>query len=279
MIPFEFTYLKPDTLQEAVQAYREFALAGRSPLYYSGGSEIITMCRTGTIRPGAVIDLKGIPECGALSRGEDWLTLGAALTLNQIKESKAFPLLTLACGRIADHTNQCRITLGGNLCGTIRYREASLPLLLCDAQTVLLGPEGMKTLPFDSAFQGRMHLNPGEMVVQVQVPAWALTARCAHIKKTANEKIDYPLVTVTALCKDQTLRAAFSGLAESPLRSLAVEAVLNDHGASPEARAASAVELLRQAARGDAEGSREYRLFVAQNTLRELLEAFDHDAL
>lgn len=192
MIPFEFTYLKPDTLQEAVQAYREFALAGRSPLYYSGGSEIITMCRTGTIRPGAVIDLKGIPECGALSRGEDWLTLGAALTLNQIKESKAFPLLTLACGRIADHTNQCRITLGGNLCGTIRYREASLPLLLCDAQTVLLGPEGMKTLPFDSAFQGRMHLNPGEMVVQVQVPAWALTARCAHIKKNREREDRLP---------------------------------------------------------------------------------------
>ena len=279
MIPFEFVYLRPDALAEALQAHREFALAGRTALYYAGGSEIITMSRVGAIRPDAVIDIKNIPELTALSVDHESLTIGAALTLNQIKESGLFPLLSLACGRIADHTNQCRITLGGNLCGTILYRETSLPLLLSDAEVTLCGPEGERTVPFGSAFQGRMRLNPGELVARVRVPSWALMARHAHIKRTAQEKIDYPLVNVTALWKDGALRAAFSGLAAQPLRSPEVEAILNDRGATPENRASGAARLLSEFARSDAEGSGEYRLFVVRNALQALLEDWENGAL
>lgn len=279
MIPFEFVYLRPDTLAEAVAAYREFEAAGKSALYYAGGSEIITMSRAGAIRPDAVIDVKNIPELNVLSIDRRGLTLGAALTLNQIKESRLFPLMALAAGRIADHTNQCRITLGGNLCGTIIYREASLPLLLSDAFVTLYGPEGERTAPFERVFQGRMQLSPGELAVHVFVPSWALSARHAHLKKTAQEKIDYPLVNVTALWKDGVLRAAFSGLAAQPLRSPEVESILNDRGASAETRALGAARLLSEFARGDAEGSREYRLFVAKNTLQELLEGWENGAL
>lgn len=279
MIPFDFVYLRPDTLSEAVQAYAEFWGAGKQPVYYAGGSEVITMSRAGAIRPGAVIDIKRIPELNALTVDEGALTLGAALTLNQIKESRLFPLMALAAGRIADHTNQCRITLGGNLCGTIRYRESSLPLMLAEAQASLFGPDGWRTLPFDSVFRGRMRLMPGEIVASVSVPAWALEARHAHIKRTANEKIDYPLVDVTALWKGEEMRVAFSGLAEAPIRCPEVEAVLNDRGASAHSRATSAARLLSDFARGDAEGSREYRLFVLRNTLRKLLEGEEDGAL
>lgn len=279
MIPFAFSYLRPDTLEEAVSAYREFALSGRAALYCAGGSEIISMCRAGAIRPDAVIDVKNIPELNALSIDDGALTLGAALTLNQIKESRLFPLMTLACGRIADHTNQCRITLGGNLCGTIIYRETSLPLFLADAEVSVFGPEGARTLPFRSVFDGRMRLAPGELLTQVRVPGWALSARHAHIKKTAQEKIDYPLVNVTALVADDVLRCAFSGLSDAPFRSAGVEAILNDRGVPIGDRAARAAAALAEFARGDVEASREYRLFAARNTLKTLLEGWESGSL
>ena len=279
MIPFEFVYLRPDTLAEAVQAHRAFSLAGRQALYYAGGSEIISMSRVGAIRPDAVIDIKRIPECNALSADRDGLTVGAALSLNRIKESRSFALLTLSCGRIADHTNQCRITLGGNLCGTIIYREASLALLLSDATVALCGPDGLRTVAFTDVFWGRMRLGPGEMVVSVCVPAWALAARHAHIKRTAHEKIDYPLVSLGALWKDGAIRVAFSGLAAHPLRSLAVEQVLNDRGAPAQSRAERAAALLAGEAHTDVEGSKDYRLFVVRNTLKKVLEDWDNDAL
>ncbi len=279
MIPFDFVYCRPESLTEAAQVYAQGRAAGLNPFYYGGGSEIITMSRAGDIRPGLVIDVKAIPDCRTLGMDGETLALGAARTLNEIKESKLFPLLGTACGRVADHTNQCRITLGGNLCGTIIYRETALPLLLADAQVVLHGPEGRRAVPLAAVFGRRMQLRAGELVVELRAPAWALSAPYAHIKKTAQEKIDYPLVNVTALRAPEGLRAAFSGVCAFPFRSAAVERVLNDAALSPAQRAEAAAEALPAPVHGDVEDSAAYRRFVFQNTLRKLLEEWEHAAL
>lgn len=279
MISFPFTYCRPDSLKEAADIYQQLRMEGKSPVYYAGGSEIITMCRSGSIRPDAVIDIKNIPECTVLAMDGQTLMIGAACTLNQIKESKLFRLLGLACGRIADHTNQCRITLGGNLCGTIIYRETSLPLMLSDADLVLCGPEGKRTVPFHSVFQGCMRLNSGELAVQAHIPGWALQARHAHIKITANEKIDYPLVDVAAIWKGTALYTAFSGVCSHPFRSEQIEAVLNDRSLPCRVRADRAANLLPEPAYSDVEGSGEYRIFVLKNTLRKLLEDWENDQI
>ncbi|MEA4891183.1 MAG: FAD binding domain-containing protein [Peptococcaceae bacterium] len=272
MIPFDFIYCRPDSLAEADEAFKELKNLGKNPVFYAGGSEIITMSRAGSIRPGAVIDIKKIPECILLSTDCQGLTIGSACTLNQIKESKLFPLLTLACGRIADHTNQCRITLGGNLCGTIIYRETSLPLLVSDATVTIFGSGGLNTVSFQSLFQGRIQLSAGEFIVQLHVPKWALYAPHFHVKRTTNEKIDYPLVSMAAIWQNNDLRIAFSGICSSPFRSLQIEAVLNDLSLSCAGRAEKAVQLLPEPAYSGVEGSGKYRIFVLQNMLQALLE-------
>lgn len=279
MIPFNFVYYRPDTLKEAADIFSTLESQGKSAVYYAGGSEIISMCRTGSIQPEAVVDIKNIPECNLLSVDSEKLHIGSVCTLSQISESKLFPLMRLSCGRIADHTNQCRITLGGNLCGTIIYRETSLPLLLSDADVMLYGPEGERTVPFRSVFRKRMRMKPGEMIVQAHIPVWALSARCSHVKKTANEKIDYPLVSVAALWKDDTLRIAFSGVCSYPFRSEQVEHALNAKTKPIEERVKQAVGLLPEPAYTDVEGSGGYRLFVLENALSELLEDWKNGAI
>lgn len=275
MIPFDFIYCRPATLQEAVEAWWKLKTEGKTAIYYAGGSETITLCRVGAIRPDAVIDLKVIPELTKMAVDRTFLHIGAACTLNQIKESENFKLLGLVCGRIADHTNQCRITLAGNLCGTIIFRETSLPLLCCDASVTLFGPDGERTLPMQNVFGENMKLFPGELVTTVHVPQWALSAQYAHIKKAANEKIDYPVVSVAALQKDGLVRAAFSGICPYPFRSDAIEAVLNDGALSQGERAKKVCSMLPAPPVCDAEASGEYRLFVFQNTICELLGGFD----
>lgn len=276
MIPIDFVYCRPSTLQEAYSAFMQLQAEGKSPVYYSGGSEIITMSRAGSIKPGAVIDIKRIPECMGLSADKESLNIGAGCTLNQIKESKHFKLLSLACGRIADHTNQCKITLGGNLCGTIIYRETSLPLLLSDATITLFTGEKLRTVPFQSVFQGRMQLSQGEFIVQLDVPGWALGAPHFHVKRTRNEKIDYPLVSMSALLKDGFLRIAFSGVCSYPFRNTQMEAVLNNHSLSCDHRVDQAAALLPESAYSDVEGSGEYRMFVFKNMVKALLEEVEN---
>ncbi len=279
MIPFDFAYYRPASLQETVLVYAQLKNDNQYPYYYSGGSEIITMSRAGSIRPDAVIDIKDIPECNVLEQKEGSLTIGAACTLSRIKESRLFPLLGLACGRIADHTNQCRITLGGNLCGTIIYREASLPLLLADADITLHGAQGQRTVPFHSVFDGQMNLLPGEFVVQVHIPLWALQTYHVHIKHTTNEMIDYPLVNITALWKENRMRIAFSGLVSGPFRDKQIETILNEHRTPITKRVKDAADLLPQTPRNDVEGSGDYRIFVLKNTLRTLLEEYENGSV
>lgn len=276
MIANDMIYCRPDTLQEAADAFSQLESEGKAALYYAGGSEIITLCRTGSIRPDAVIDIKRIAACTALFVEGQALHIGSACTLSQISTAKLFPLLGLACGRIADHTNQCRITLGGNLCGSIIYRESCLPLLLADADTTLFGPQGARTAPFQSIFDGRIRLKPGELIVEIRVPVWALSARYFHIKKTANEKIDYPLVSVAALCQNDQLRVGFSGICAYPFRNEAIESVLNDRTKSCQERVEKAAVLLPEPPRTDVEGTGEYRLFVWKNTLQALLEEWEN---
>lgn len=279
MIPFNFIYYRPDTPKEAVDIFSELQAQGKAAVYYAGGSETISMCRIGSIQPEAVIDIKNIPECKLLSVDNERLHIGSVCSLTQISESKLFPLMRLTCGRIADHTNQCRITLGGNLCGTIIYRETSLPLLLSDAEITLYGPEGQRTVPFGSVFRERMRMKPGEIIVQAHVPVWALSASYSHIKKTANEKIDYPLVSIAALWKDDNLRIAFSGICSYPFRSGQMETVLNERTMPGEERIKQAVGLLPEPAYADAEGAGGYRLFVLENALHELLGGWENGTI
>jgi CO/xanthine dehydrogenase FAD-binding subunit len=101
MIPFNFVYYRPDTLIEAADIFSTLQSQGGKTVYYAGGSEIISMCRIGSIQPEAVIDIKNIPDCKLLSVDEERLHIGSVCTLSQISESKLFPLMRLACGRIA----------------------------------------------------------------------------------------------------------------------------------------------------------------------------------
>lgn len=119
MIPYDFDYYRPNSIQEALTMYQTLKHAGRKPMYFSGGTEIITLGRVDWVYTDAVIDLKGIPEYHVLFKSESRLILGAGLSLVQIEEANPFPLLSETASEIADHTARTKITLGGNICAQI----------------------------------------------------------------------------------------------------------------------------------------------------------------
>lgn len=271
MVPFEFEYYRPGSAREAVQLWRELRQAGMTPVYYAGGSELLTMARAGNIQFCAVIDIKGIPECRDLGEDGDTVYFGAAATLGEIEASGLFPLLGRAGGRVADHTMQQRITLGGNISGTIRYRETALPLLLADAEMAVCAPDGVWTAPIHQVFSGRLSLPEGAFLTGCRVLKEHARAPHAHIKKTKNERIDYPVATLCALETDGYLRWAASGVLENPFRDLELEEILNDRRAEPRLRAEKIVEALRPGAVSDVFAAAEFRLFVLKGALMEIL--------
>src|SRR4051812_47722981 len=149
MLPFAFDYYKPATLKEAVDLYQYLDQHGKQPMFFSGGTELITLGRIDLAYTEAVIDIKDIPECNVMQVSGEHLLLGSTLSLTKIEEANLFPLLTKTASQVADHTARGKISLGGNICARIFYREAVLPFLLSDSQVLIVGPEGKKLVPIN----------------------------------------------------------------------------------------------------------------------------------
>lgn len=278
MIADDFIYCKPETRRDAVKAYKKLKNETNKVFYYGGGSEIITMARAGSNVPDAVIDIKDIPECNVLEFKNDVLIIGGAVSLNDINESKLFPLLGTTGARIADHTNQCRITIGGNICGSIIYRETVLPLLLADAKISIYGPSRRRTLPLSEIFHERILLDPGEFISHIKIKKEMTEAPFVHVKKTANEKIDYPFVSVCATQYKGRLRMAFSGICSYPFRSKEIEEVINNSQLSVQYKLNLINDLLPEPPLTDYQGSGEYRIFVMNKIIENILERYHNNA-
>lgn len=275
MIPIDFDYYRPDTVEDAVRLYRDLDAAGKRPVYYGGGTEIITMARVHNVVAGAVIDIKGIPACSELGVIGENLVIGAGVTLTRIAEAKLWDFLAKAGGRIADHTNQGKITIGGNICGSIIYHEALLPLFLVDGEVIVAGEQGERRVSIHDVFNQRPRLERGELIVQILVKSDWLELPFVHVKRTKSEKIDYPLISLAALKADGGIRVAFSGVCAFPFRSPDIERIINEKDASEEDRVRRAVNNLPAPLLSDVSGSSGYRQFVLTNTLYNALMALE----
>jgi CO/xanthine dehydrogenase FAD-binding subunit len=201
----------------------------------------------------------------------DQLVLGAALSLTKIEEANLFPLLTTSASEIADHTARNKITLGGNICGKIFYREAVLPFLLAESEVVLAGPNGYRVVPINQIFNKELQMREGEFLYQLITPKKFLSAPYETTKKRRQWKTGYPLVTVAFLVDNRTIRAAFSGVCPFPFRLQEIEYELNNVKATREERIENAIRKLPGPILNDTEGTSDYRIFVLRNTMLDMM--------
>jgi CO/xanthine dehydrogenase FAD-binding subunit len=273
MIPYNFEYYLPGSLQEAVALFRQLDAQNKHPLYWSGGTEIITLGRMNRVYTGAVIDLKRIPECRMLTVRERKLIVGSAVTLSELYDSRMFPLLGETGAGIADRTSRNKITFGGNICGKFMYREAVLPLLLTDSEVRIAGPGGVRQVPIAQVFDRTLQLGRGEFLVQTLTDLSYTKLPYVTVKKRQVAAIDYPLVTVAALRANSGIRLAFSGVCAFPFRSAAVEAILNRRELPLKVRIDQAAGQLPAPILHDIKGSAAYRELVLKMVLDDTLRA------
>jgi CO/xanthine dehydrogenase FAD-binding subunit len=266
-----FDYYKPDRLLEATQYYMDRKNEGEMPLYLGGGTEIITMHRLHEISLDTAIDIKAIDAVKIHDLVEGYFAVGAAVTLTEIQTKNLFPLLTGVGKEVADRTARNKITLGGNICGNIYYREAVLPLLLTDSMIVTAKGRDIRMDYISSKFNRKMLLEEGEIFVQAFVEEKYIKLPFYTRKKRQQWETGYPLITAAALKVDNKIRAAFSGLCAFPFRSAEMESALNEPGLSDEQRINMAIVAVPGEILDDVEGSRDYRLFVLRNLLEEIL--------
>jgi CO/xanthine dehydrogenase FAD-binding subunit len=250
--------------------FQELENQGKQPRYYAGGTEILTLGRLGLFVTHAVIDIKNIPEFQKAEVDEDWMIFGAGVTLTELEEKNLFPLLSKSASEVADHTARNKITLGGNICGHIFYREAVLPLLLTDSQLAVAGLTGTNVYSIHDLFHRRLQLKKGELLVQMFVETKYAALPYVSIKERQQWDTGYPLVTIAALKTERNIRVAFSGVCSFPFRSEEIEEVLNHEETPLEARIQTALDYIPAPILNDGEGSDRYRKFVIKNLLFDI---------
>lgn len=253
MIPASFDYIAPSTVEEAVAALHE---AGEDGKVLAGGQSLLPVLRMRLADPEVVIDLGKIGELRGVREEGDSLAIGSMTTHHDVLGDRAVrqhaELIALATRTVADPQVRHRGTFGGSLAHADPAGDLPAPALALDAEMVLAGPSGRRTVPAAEFFVDYFTtaLEPDELLVEVRLPKW--TGWHAHYEKFNRVAQAWSMVGVAAAIRvgDGAIteaRIALTNMGSTPIRATGVERALVGQPATAEA--------IREAARHAAEGT------------------------
>ncbi|MGW5649292.1 FAD binding domain-containing protein [Saccharopolyspora sp. NPDC003752] len=271
MIPAQFEYVAPTTVEEAVVALSE---AGEDAKVLAGGQSLLPVLRMRLADPGTVIDLGRIAELSGVREDGDALVIGAMTTHHDVLRDPLVQqhakLLALATRTVADPQVRHRGTFGGSLAHADPAGDLPAPALVLDAEMVLAGPSGRRVVPAAEFFVDYFTtaLEPDEVLVEVRMPKW--TGWSAHYEKFNRVAQAWSIVGVAAAVRVSggtiaEARIGLTNMGPTPIRARGVEQALVGQPATAEAVRAAA----RHATEGtspaaDASADVDYREHLAE---------------
>ncbi len=281
MIPPQFEYYAPHSVDEAVALLRRFD--GEAKVL-AGGHSLIPLMKLRLAQPRALVDINRIPSLAYIREEGSHLRIGATTRTNDLLESallrKSYPILTDAAQEIADPLVRNLGTVGGNVCHGDPGNDLPACMLALRAEVEAAGPKGSRMIPLSDFYRDTFvtALEPTELVVEVRVPkARAHQGNAYHkIEKRAG---DFAIAGAAAnLELDGSGRVAVAGIALTgvgPTALSADAAAAALVGQMPDdGHLAHAAKLAGEAARpsSDLRGPAEYKRSMASVLTRRVLE-------
>jgi carbon-monoxide dehydrogenase medium subunit len=250
-----FDYACPPSIAEAVALLATHD-GDAKPL--AGGQSLVPMLAFRVAAPALLVDLRKIAQLRQIAITDDGVTLGAMVRWRDILDDKrlstAQPLLVAAVEHVAHYQIRNRGTVGGSLAHADPAAELPGIAITCEAKIVAIGPAGERVIGAADFFQGPLTtaLKPDEIITEIRFPAWPARRRFGFTE-FARRRGDFALAGAALFYDQEAGKAANAhvgviGVAERPLRLVAVEAVLNGAAidetaiAKAEAAAAAAVD-------------------------------------
>ncbi|MFL6144740.1 MAG: FAD binding domain-containing protein [Labedaea sp.] len=271
MIPAAFDYVTPATVDEAVRALAE---AGEDGKVLAGGQSLLPVLRVRLAAPAVLVDLNRIPDLRGVREDGDAIVIGAMTTHYEVQRDNLVRehalLLALTTETVADPQVRHRGTFGGALAHADPAGDLLAPALALDAEFVLSGVDGRRTVPAAEFFTDYFTtaLRPGEILVEVRVPKY--TGWGAHYEKFNRVAQAWSMVGVAAAIRTDggtiaEARVGLTNMASTPVRARGVEEALVGQPATAEsirAAAGRAAEGTSPTADGSADA--EYRQHLAK---------------
>jgi carbon-monoxide dehydrogenase medium subunit len=281
VIPAPFAYARPTTVEEALQAV---ASGGEDVKVLAGGQSLIPVMRLRLAAPETVVDLTRVGELRGVRDDGDAIVIGAMTTHSDVLADPLIrqhaPLIAEATETVADRQVRHRGTFGGALAHADPAGDLPAVALALDAEFVLAGPNGRRTVPAADFFVDYLTtaLEEGELLVEVRIPklsgSWGM-----HYEKFNRVAQAWSIVAVAAAVRREDGRIAearigLTNMGPTPLRATATEQALAGAEATDEAISAAA----QHAAEGtspssDLNAQADYRQHLVQVLTRRAVTA------
>jgi len=235
----------------------------------AGGTDLMVYANQRYQRFPALISLQALPELQRFSIEPSEITIGAGLTLTEIEERLGHEVAVLSqlWPLFSSRLIRNRATLGGNLATASPIGDSPLALLALDAEVTLAGPRGERRLPLAQFFTGyrKTALATDEIIVSIHLPRPLPAVQ--RFYKVSKRVLDDISTVAAAFALDLTadrrverLRLAYGGVAATPVRAHAAEALAIGQPWNRETVTAIAAELARVGSPiDDHRGSAAYR--------------------
>jgi aerobic carbon-monoxide dehydrogenase medium subunit len=274
VIPAEFDYVAPDTLDEALSA---LAGGGEDAKLIAGGHSLLPLMKLRLAAPTLLVDLRRVPGLSGID-GNGGVTIGAMTTHTAIANAD-LGLIAEVSSTIADPQVRNRGTLGGSLAHGDPASDQPAILLAYEGSVTVRGPSGERTIAAADLFQDYLTTAVGDDEVLTSVNYPALDGYGFGYEKFNRRKEDWAMVAVSALVKKagdgscEDVRIGLTHMSNVPLRATAAEDALRG-GALDAAAIAAAAEQAAEGTNppGDLNASPEYKRHLARVLCRRALE-------
>src|ERR1041385_6097470 len=172
MIPTQFDYQVPATLEEAV-ALLASDLDGAKVL--AGGHSLIPAMKLRLAQPQLLVDIARIKSLSYIREEGDQILIGATTTHYQLESSDLLknicPLLPDCAGSIGDVQVRNKGTIGGSLAHSDPAGDWPAAAIALNADVVLIGPNGERTMKAEEFFVDLLAtaLQPGQILREVRI--------------------------------------------------------------------------------------------------------------
>ena len=258
-------YHAPESLAEL---HGLLATYGADARLFVGGTDVIVRLRHGDIKPPALIDLKRVRELSnRLEPHGESIRIGARVTMTTLLRDegirRSFPALLEAAAVVGSVQIRNRATLVGNVCNASPAADTVPVLLVHGAAVNIAGPSAARQVPLAEFFAGpgRTVLQPGEVVISLDVPIPPRPSGAAFGRLTRRRGVDLATINLSVLlAAGRPARMAFGAVAPTPILSVDTTGTLEGgrewSGATD---AALASMLLSTRPISDVRGGRDYR--------------------
>ena len=185
MKPVAFDIVRPRTTHEVVRLLSDPDAGAR---VVAGSQSLGPMLNLRLVQPKLLVDLTGIDELTSFQEDDVGLTVGACVSTGSIEDGclpgHHFAMLRSVAAGIAYRAVRNRGTIGGSVCHA--DPAADWPSALCgfDAQCIIEGPDGRRSLPVSDFITGAFAttLDIGEFLVGLRIPRRSTSGRWGYQK-------------------------------------------------------------------------------------------------